>query len=216
MNDSETAVKKNEAGKVTSGPEVKRGFLGGIFAGLVTLLQGMWVTLSYLVRPSTVVTQQYPENRETLKMTERFRSMLSMIHDNDGYHNCTTCGICVTACPNVSINVVSKKDAAGKKVLDRYIWRMDSCTFCNACVVACPFGAITMTGKFESAVYDRSLLVFALNKYAGPPASALKKIEDPVERKKMIEPCTPYSGHTLLDVPAAALPAGTPSGTGGK
>ena len=119
MNDSATAVKKNEAGTVTSAPAVEHGFIGGIFAGLVTLLQGMKVTLSYLVRPSTVVTQQYPENRETLKLAERFRSNLTMIRDQDGYHNCTTCGICVTACPNASINVVSKKDATGKKVLDR-------------------------------------------------------------------------------------------------
>ena len=83
---------------------------------------------------------------------------------------------------------------------------MDSCTFCNACVVACPFAAITMNGKFESAVYDRSLLVFALNTYAGPPAKALMKIEDPEERKKLIEPCTPYSGHTMLDEQAAQRP----------
>jgi len=211
---TEQAVRKEEArragapGTVLSPAEKRHGFIGGVFSGLLSLVQGMAVTLGYFLRPSTVVTRQYPENRATLKMYERFRSLLTMPHDQDGCHNCTACGICQTACPNASIKVVSGKDAAGKKILKNYIWRMDACTFCNACVQACPFSAITMTGGFESAVYDRRLLSYSLNRYAGPSASALKKIADPAERRKMMEPCLAYSGQVL--------PGETPPIAGGE
>lgn len=191
-------------GTVLSPKEVQHGFIGGIFRALLSLLQGMAVTLKYFLRPSTVVTRQYPENRETLKMYERFRALLEMPHDQDGYHNCTACGICQTACPNASIRVLSGTDAAGKKILKNHIWRLDSCTFCNACVQACPFSALAMTGKFENAVYDRRLLTYSLNRYAGPPANALKKIADPGERKKMMEPCLPYSVQAPPDEPLSS------------
>lgn len=188
---------KNGQGLVLSPEAKQRCFVGGVLAGLLSLVQGMGVTLKYFLRPSTVVTRQYPENRKTLKMYERFRSLLVMPHDQDGYHNCTACGICETACPNASINVVSAKDAAGKKILKNYIWRLDSCAFCNACVQACPFSAIEMTGHFENAVYDRRLLTYSLNRYSGLPASGLKKIADAEERKKAMVPCSPYSGQLL-------------------
>ena len=207
MSDSAGMNTKGDEARCSGGPGLvlspgreKHGFIGGILSGILSLCQGMAVTLRYFLRPSTVATRQYPENRATLKMYERFRSLLVMPHDQDGYHNCTACGICETACPNASINVVSGKDAAGKRILKNYIWRMDTCTFCNACVQACPFSAISMTGGFENAVYDRRLLAYSLNRYSGPPANALKKIEDPAERKKMMEPCSPYSAHALLDI----------------
>ena len=37
------------------------------------LLQGMRLTLGYFLSPETIVTRHYPENRGTLKITERFR-----------------------------------------------------------------------------------------------------------------------------------------------
>ena len=202
-------LKKEAAapGTIRSPAEVPHGFFGGIVFGLISLLKGMAVTFRYFARPSTVVTQQYPENRATLKMTERFRSLLVMVHDQDGCHSCTACGLCQTVCPNASLRVVTAKDAAGKKFLKNYIWRLDTCTFCNACVQACPFGAVAMTGAFESAVFDRRLLTYSLNRYSGPPANVLKKIADPAERKKLMEPCAPYSGPAPLDQ--------TQSGTGG-
>ena len=184
-------------GTVVSPAARQHGFVAGVFAGLLSLLQGMAVTLKYFLRPWTVVTRQYPENRATLKMYERVRSQLVMSHDQDGCHSCTACGICETACPNASISVVTARDAGGKRVLKRYIWRMGVCTFCNACVQACPFAAIVMAGGFENAVFDRRLLAYCLNRYSGPPANALKKIADPAERKKTMEPCSPYSGFEL-------------------
>ena len=49
-----------------------------------SLLTGMKITAGYLFRPSTVVTQQYPENRETLQMFDRYRAQLKLVYDEAG------------------------------------------------------------------------------------------------------------------------------------
>jgi len=148
-----------------SRPQSKAGnYLQKIIMGFTSLLKGMGVTISYFVSPDKIITQQYPENRETLQMMARFRGRLVMLHDENDKHNCTACGICEKACPNATISVLATKDLTGRKVLGRYIYRLSQCTLCNLCVEACPFGAIAMGKEFESAVYDRERLTFILNK----------------------------------------------------
>ena len=71
-------------------------------------------------------------------------------------------------------------------------------------MVACPHNALQMTGNFESAVYDRRLLIFNLNAYAGPPANALKKLENPEDRKKAMEEREIYCEFTPMA--GAAMP----------
>lgn len=142
-------------------------YLKKIVTGLVSLASGMGVTIRYFINPSRIITQQYPENRETLQMMDRFRGHLVMLHDENNRHRCTGCGICEKACPNGTISVLTTTDLAGRKVLGRYIYRLSQCTLCNLCTESCPFGAITMGHEFELATYDRQLLNFILNKTQG-------------------------------------------------
>ncbi len=139
-------------------------YLRKVFTGFSSLMQGMDITIKYFLNPKTVITQQYPENRDTLEMFERFRGPLSMPHDENGENACTSCGICEKACPNGSISVLSTKDLSGRKVLGQYVYRISQCAFCGLCVEACPFGAIAMTRDFELTVYDRNELTWVLNK----------------------------------------------------
>ena len=132
-----------------------------------SLLCGLSVSLKYFFDPRRIVTEQYPENRKTLKMHERFRGKLEMIEDADGNNLCTACGMCERACPNASINVLSTKNIAGKKVLGRYVYHFASCTQCGLCVEACPFGAIRMNQDFEVATTDPNSLEMILNKKEG-------------------------------------------------
>lgn len=173
----------------------------GVFSAMKSLVDGLRLTLNYLVHPSKIVTQQYPENRATLKFPPRYRAMLSLTHDAGGYHLCTACRMCERACPNASIQIVTRPSgrASPKFVLDRHIWRMDSCIFCNACVQVCPFGALEMGHEFENAVYDRRLLIFTLNRYSGPPAGVLLKESDPAARQAMMEPRDRYGGPVPLN-----------------
>lgn len=169
------------------------------FQGVKSLLTGMRITFKYLSHPSTVVTQQYPENRETLKLADRVRSQLSFTFDDNGYHKCTACHICEQQCPNASIHVSERKSpTTGKNELNSFVWRLDSCTFCNVCVMVCPFQVLKMNATFESSVYDQNLLIYNLTPYAGPASSVLMKIEDPEQRKKMLEPRSVYAGPTAI------------------
>jgi len=169
------------------------------FYGFKSLLIGMRLTFKYLSHPSTVVTQQYPENRKSLKLADRVRAQLKFEIDGEGYHKCTACHICEQQCPNASIHVIERKPSAtGKPELDTFIWRLDSCTFCNLCVMVCPYQVLKMDATFESSVYDQKLLAYNLSPYAGPTSGVLMKIEDPEARKKMIEPRGQYAGPTAL------------------
>lgn len=188
-------------------------YIGKIFFGLLSLFKGLFVTLKYFLRPSSIVTQQYPENRKELKMFDRYRAQLRLIYNDEGTHPCTGCGICDTVCPNESIRIITRTGpVTGKKELDRFVWRFDTCTFCNLCVQACPFVAIDMTGNFESSVYDRRLLIYNLNNYSGPYTKMLEKIEDPEQRKKSMSPNEIFSGKIPLAGTGMhginALPAG--------
>jgi len=135
--------------------------------GPISLLKGMGVTLKYFFNPGKIVTEQYPENKATLKMHERFRGRVELIHNEQGLHTCTACGICEKTCPNASINVLTTKSLAGKRVLGKYIYRMDSCSQCGFCVEYCPFGCLRMAHDFEMAATNRQEFEMILNKTEG-------------------------------------------------
>jgi NADH-quinone oxidoreductase subunit I len=137
-------------------------YFKNLFSSIASLLQGMGLTLSYFVKPSRIVTQQYPENREELRMFERFRGRLIMEFGDDGHLKCSGCTMCEKACPNGAISVLPGRDANGKRVLGRYLYRLSQCTLCNLCVESCRFGAIRMGQDYELAAYNRDSLNLTL------------------------------------------------------
>ena len=143
-------------------------YVSGIFKGIFSLGTGMSVTIRELFTKK--VTEQYPENRATLKISERFRGELIMMHDANNEHACTACGICQMNCPNDTIQVITKmlesteEGVKPKKVLDQYFYDLGSCTFCNLCVITCPSDAIKFSNAFENSVFTHSKLMEQLNK----------------------------------------------------
>ena len=154
-------------------------YIVSIFKGLWTLLVGMKVTAKYFFTPWKHLTQQYPENRDTLKMYDRFRGEVIMPHDENNEHKCTGCSICEINCPNGSIEVISKTiltpEGKKKRIIDQHIYHLGMCTLCNLCVKACPTGAIIMGQKFEHAVWDRSKLTKVLNQPGSVVAAGVKE-----------------------------------------
>lgn len=138
------------------------------FKGIQSLLTGMYITIKEFFTPK--VTEMYPENRATLKISERFKGDLTMPCDENFNHKCTACNICAINCPNNSIIVESEKieteEGKSKKVLTRYIWDQGKCTFCNICVITCPSDAIIFTNTFENSVFNKAKLTKQLNDYS--------------------------------------------------
>ncbi len=144
-----------------------KSYISRIWQGITSLTSGLKLTLVYLFSPSKVVTQQYPENRETLHIPPRFRAQVEMPLDENGNHKCTSCKLCEKNCPNGSISVLVTKDKTGKKALGKYIYRFSQCTLCNICVEVCPTDAIIMGQGFENATTDREALDLTLFKMEG-------------------------------------------------
>ncbi len=155
-------------------------YFSSLFKAIVSLVKGLEVTGKELVTPK--VTEQYPENRATLKIADRFRATLAFDYNDEGIHKCIACGICQMSCPNGTIEVKTKMvdtaDGKKKKKLDQYIYDLGSCTFCMLCVTNCPTKAIKFTNEFEQSVYTRDKLVKQLNylpeKEAPAPAPVAK------------------------------------------
>jgi len=168
-------------------------YFEGLFRGIFSLLTGMSVTWKELWTKK--VTQQYPENRETLVISDRFRCELVMPHDESNEHACTACGICEMNCPNGTIQVISKmietEDGKKKKILDRYVWDLGMCTFCNLCVITCPSDAIKFNNNFENAVFTRSKLIQQLNH----EGSKMR------EKKREVKPLVPTAATVVEKTP---------------
>ena len=158
-----------------------------IFKGFYSLIKGLEVTGVELVKPK--VTEQYPENRATLDIPERFRATLEFIYDENGRHKCIACGSCERNCPNQTISITKRMvdlpDGKKKMKLDKYMYDLGSCTFCGLCVQVCPTNAIKFSNDFEQAVFTRAKLVKQLNylpekdEPAPAPAPAAKPAEAP-------------------------------------
>lgn len=153
-------------------------YLKEIIAGVWSLMKGMKVTGSYFFRPSTIVTQKYPNNRKDLVMFDRFKGEVIMPHNENNEHKCTGCGICEINCPNGTIEVISKtiltEDGKKKRVIDKHIYRLGMCTFCALCVKTCPSNALAFSQKFEHAVFNRAQLIKILNQ---PGSQLMKGVE---------------------------------------
>lgn len=137
-------------------------YLKDIFTGIISLCEGLWVTLKHCFRPRA--TLQYPEERPELSL--RFRGRLVMpIDPEKGAHRCTACMLCVKACPNRSIELIEKEvgeDGKPKPKACKYVYNLGTCMFCNLCVEACSFGAIVMSDEYENATMDKKSLTMDL------------------------------------------------------
>jgi NADH-quinone oxidoreductase subunit I len=155
-------------------------YFSDIYRAVKSLLTGMKVTGHYLTHPSEIVTQQYPENKDTLQMFDRFRGEVILIHNENNEHACTGCSACELACPNGSIEIISDKaidpeTGKSKKIIDTFVYHLQMCTFCNLCILSCPTDAIKMSQSFEHSVFDRSKLTKVLNKPGSKIMAGIKE-----------------------------------------
>lgn len=143
-------------------------YIADIFGTIKSLTTGMRRTAYYFTHHKEIITQQYPDNRDTLVLPERFRGEVVMPHTEANEHRCTGCTACELACPNGTIKIITKFDISPegkkKKAIDKFIYHLELCTMCNLCIEACPTDAIKMAQSFEHSVYNRAELTKVLNK----------------------------------------------------
>lgn len=142
-------------------------YIKDVTGAVKSLATGMKRTLYYFTHHKEIITEQYPDNRATLVMADRFKGEVVMPHDEKNEHRCTGCTACELACPNGTIKVVTKFDITPegkkKKAIDKLVYHLELCTMCNLCVEACPSDAIKMAQTFEHSVFNRSDLTKILN-----------------------------------------------------
>jgi len=134
------------------------------FKGIYSLGVGMSITLREFFTKK--VTEQYPKNRATLVVSDRYKGCLTMPHDENNEHACTACGLCQMNCPNGTISIESEMieiERKKKKVLVDYTYNLGQCTFCNLCVLSCPSNAIEFDQSFENAIFTKSKFIEKLN-----------------------------------------------------
>jgi NADH-quinone oxidoreductase subunit I len=154
-------------------------YIGTIYRSVKSLLTGMKLTGYYFTHLKEIITEEYPENRRTLKLADRFRGEVTMPHNENNEHRCTGCQSCEIACPNGSIKIIHKQelqpDGKKKKRIDTWVYHLDMCTLCNLCVINCPSEAIVMGQNFEHSVYDKKQLKKILNR---PGSKLMEGVEE--------------------------------------
>lgn len=164
----------------------RKSYIGKILSALKSLTTGMRVTIKEFFTPK--ITQCYPENRETLKISDRFRGVLEMPHDENQNNKCIACSLCEKSCPNGTILVRSvmvedPETGKKKKKLVEYRYNLGSCMYCNLCVDVCPTGAIQFNNGFENAVFDKNILNLQLNIVKDEDKVAVKTEEKAEEKE---------------------------------
>ncbi len=164
---SKENTKLSETKNPPSGGRGAVKYIKDVYNGVKSLLVGMKRTMYYFTHHKEIITQQYPDNRDTLVLPERFKGEVVMPHDEKNEHRCTGCQACELACPNGTIKVIFKNEvnAEGKKkkTIDKLVYHLELCTMCNLCIEACPSDAIVMAQTFEHSVFDRNELTKILN-----------------------------------------------------
>jgi len=159
-------------------------YLSDIAGGVKSLLGGMTVTGKYFFinffTRKEVITEEYPDNLDTLKMYDRFRGEVVMWHNEHNEHKCTGCSSCERACPNGAIEIIWKKEVnpetgKAKRAIDKHIYHLGMCTMCGLCIEACPTKAIVWGQNFHHTTYDRTQLTKVLNKPGSKVTSGTKE-----------------------------------------
>ena len=92
-------------------------YIKEVFGAVKSLAKGMRRTGYYFTHHKEIITQQYPDNKATLNLPDRFKGEVVMPHDENNEHACTGCTACELACPNGTIKIITKFDITpeGKK-----------------------------------------------------------------------------------------------------
>ncbi len=152
--------------------------------GFFELIKGLGITGKHLGMHA--VTLQYPEERDV--MPERSRGVVVLLSDkDDGSLNCTSCLLCMKACPTAAIIIDAPRGEDKKKVLKKFELDFSLCCYCGLCEEACNFSALKLTGKYEYSTGNKDDLVWDVHKLqdVGRDVDYVDKRRKKVAKKKV-------------------------------
>ncbi|MEE8576604.1 MAG: 4Fe-4S binding protein [candidate division Zixibacteria bacterium] len=121
----------------------------------------MKITSKHLGRHA--ITIQYPEER--WEMPEGSRGIVVLLSDKEsGELNCTSCMLCMRACPTAAIQIVAPRGEDKKRHLNSFDIDFTLCCFCGLCEEACNFCAIKMAPMYEYSTVNKEDLVWDMKK----------------------------------------------------
>ena len=112
---------------------------------LLELVQGMWLTLKYLIRPKN--TMMYP--MEKFPQSPRFRGLHALRRYPNGEERCIACKLCEAVCPALAITIDSTRREDGTRRTTRYDIDLFKCIYCGFCEESCPVDSIVETHVLE-------------------------------------------------------------------
>jgi len=179
-----------------------------LLKGLKELIFGMGITSKHLGRHA--ITIQYPEER--WPMPERSRGIVVLLSDKEtGELNCTSCMLCMRACPTAAISIDAPRGEDKKRVLK--VFRVDHglCCFCGLCEEACNFSAIKMATKYEFSTENKEDLVWDKDKLQ-EIGRDVPYVDTRKKKKAAAKPAEKPVEANPKDEAAKAEPASTPEG----
>ena len=120
---------------------------------LLEFVRGMWLTLSYSVRPK--MTVNFPHEKGPI--SPRFRGEHALRRYANGEERCIACKLCEAVCPAQAITIEAEPRADGSRRTTRYDIDMTKCIYCGFCQEACPVDAIVEGPNFEFATETREI-----------------------------------------------------------
>ena len=91
--------------------------------------------------------------------------MVVLLSDKEtGELNCTSCLLCMKACPTAAIRIDSPRGEDKKRHLQSFDIDFGICCFCGLCEEACNFCAIKMAPKYEFSTLTQGELVWDMKK----------------------------------------------------
>jgi NADH-quinone oxidoreductase subunit I len=168
-----------------------------VYSGIKNLIIGLFTTGKHLGRHA--ITVQYPTER--WPMPERSRGIVVLLSDKEtGELNCTTCLLCMRACPTAAIRIDYDKDEKGKRILKDFVVDQGMCCFCGLCEEACNFAALKMATKYEFATYNSEDLIWHTDKLQEVGRDV--PYEKPQRKKPEVKPAAPKPAPAPNPAPA--------------
>lgn len=119
-------------------------YFKNIFSVGKSIAAGMLLTLKYCLRPSTVITVQYPHQMDEIPEAHRGIHFLET-------DKCIMCELCARACPVDCIDIVGTRDGEFEGAykgdgawMSQFTIDYGECLFCHLCIEPCPADCIHM------------------------------------------------------------------------